>query len=113
MARTVAQDDALIPSDSVAHWPLPASGVVRREALHTGGHVGFVAPTVAPGRFWAAERALRFLGGSRWHDVQDAGCGRMAGIRSSRRYALPWSSSQPSSWRVLPDASATLVSAAP
>jgi predicted alpha/beta-fold hydrolase len=29
----------------------------------TGGHVGFVADTVAPGRFWAAERALAFLAG--------------------------------------------------
>jgi predicted alpha/beta-fold hydrolase len=56
-----AQDDPLIPGDSVACWPLPQSGNVRREMLATGGHVGFVAPTIAPGRFWAAERALRFL----------------------------------------------------
>jgi predicted alpha/beta-fold hydrolase len=26
----------------------------------TGGHVGFVAPTCAPGRFWAAERVMAF-----------------------------------------------------
>jgi predicted alpha/beta-fold hydrolase len=27
----------------------------------TGGHVGFVAPTCAPGRFWAAERLMAFV----------------------------------------------------
>jgi predicted alpha/beta-fold hydrolase len=58
-----AQDDPLIPGESVARWPLPASGVVAREMLPTGGHVGFAAPTIAPGRFWAAERAMAFLGG--------------------------------------------------
>jgi len=57
----VAQDDPLIPCESVVHWPLPASGIVRREVFNTGGHVGFVAPTVAPGHFWAAERGMRFL----------------------------------------------------
>lgn len=56
-----AQDDPLVPAESVARWPLPASGLVRREMPSTGGHVGFVAPTSAPGRFWAAERAMRFL----------------------------------------------------
>jgi predicted alpha/beta-fold hydrolase len=29
--------------------------------LPTGGHVGFLAPTAAPGGFWAAERAMAFL----------------------------------------------------
>jgi uncharacterized protein len=58
-----AQDDPLVPAESVARWPLPASGIVEREITSTGGHVGFVADTTAPGRFWAAERALRFLGG--------------------------------------------------
>ncbi len=57
-----AEDDPLIPGESVTKWPLPASGVVVREMLPTGGHVGFVAPTHAPGRFWAAERAMAFLG---------------------------------------------------
>ena len=57
-----AEDDPLIPGESVTRWPLPASGLVAREMLPTGGHVGFVAPTVAPGRFWAAERAMAFLG---------------------------------------------------
>jgi len=56
-----AQDDPLVPADSVAKWPLPASGMVEREITRTGGHVGFVARTRAPGRFWAAERALRFV----------------------------------------------------
>jgi len=57
-----AADDPLIPLDSVLRFPLPASGIVQREVLPTGGHVGFVAPTRAPGRFWAAERVLEFLG---------------------------------------------------
>jgi predicted alpha/beta-fold hydrolase len=56
-----AEDDPLIPAESVARWPLPASGLVRREMHGTGGHVGFVARTTAPGRFWAAERALDFV----------------------------------------------------
>jgi predicted alpha/beta-fold hydrolase len=34
--------------------------------LRTGGHVGFVAPTSAPGRFWAAERVMEFLEGIRY-----------------------------------------------
>jgi predicted alpha/beta-fold hydrolase len=59
-----ALDDPLIPGESVSRWPLPASGVVVREMLPTGGHVGFVAPTSAPGRFWAAERAMAFLAGA-------------------------------------------------
>jgi len=56
-----AADDPMIPLDSVASWPLPASGVVRREITPTGGHAGFVGPTVALGRFWAAERVMAFL----------------------------------------------------
>ncbi|HUG52877.1 MAG TPA: alpha/beta fold hydrolase [Vicinamibacteria bacterium] len=56
-----ADDDPMVPRDSVARWPLPSSGLVRREMLPTGGHVGFVAPTEAPGRFWAAERTLGFV----------------------------------------------------
>jgi predicted alpha/beta-fold hydrolase len=32
--------------------------------LPTGGHVGFVARTRAPGRFWAAERVMDFLEGA-------------------------------------------------
>jgi predicted alpha/beta-fold hydrolase len=56
-----AEDDPLIPAEAVAHWPLPESGVVRREMTRTGGHVGFVGPTRAAGRFWAAERVVGFL----------------------------------------------------
>lgn len=56
-----SQDDPMVPGDSVARWPLPESGRVRREMPATGGHTGFVARTQAPGRFWAAERALAFL----------------------------------------------------
>jgi hypothetical protein len=56
-----AEDDPLVPGLSVARWPLPTSGVVVREMLPTGGHVGFVGRTRAPGRFWAAERVMRFF----------------------------------------------------
>lgn len=56
-----AADDPMIPIESIVRFPLPGSGIVRREVLPTGGHVGFVAPTRAPGRFWAGERAMEFL----------------------------------------------------
>jgi uncharacterized protein len=56
-----AADDPIIPIESVTGVALPASGLVRREVVRTGGHVGFVAPTCAPGRFWAAERVQSFL----------------------------------------------------
>ena len=59
-----ALDDPMVPADSVARWPLPASGLVQREMTSSGGHVGFVAPTSAPGRFWAAERVLAFVTGA-------------------------------------------------
>jgi uncharacterized protein len=58
-----AEDDPLVPCSSVARWPLPASGLVVREMPPTGGHVGFVGRTRAPGRFWAAERVMRFFNG--------------------------------------------------
>lgn len=57
-----AADDPMIPHASVERWTLPPNGLVTREILPTGGHVGFVAPSAAPGSFWAAERALEFLG---------------------------------------------------
>ncbi len=57
-----ATDDPMIPSESVARFPLAAS--VERELVPTGGHVGFVAPTPAAGRFWAAGRVLDFLEGA-------------------------------------------------
>jgi len=56
-----AADDPMIPRGTVEQWPL--SPVVRRELLNTGGHVGFVAATRAPGSLWAAERALDYLEG--------------------------------------------------
>lgn len=56
-----AEDDPMIPGQSVRKYPLPSSALVAREMLSTGGHVGFAAPTSAPGGFWAAERAMSFL----------------------------------------------------
>jgi predicted alpha/beta-fold hydrolase len=56
-----AQDDPIVPVASLTAWPLPRTGVVQRELLPTGGHVGFFGRTRAPGRFWAAERVVRFL----------------------------------------------------
>ena len=56
-----AADDPMIPIGSVAGWPLPEGGMVRREITGTGGHVGFVGRSSAPGFFCAAPRALDFL----------------------------------------------------
>jgi predicted alpha/beta-fold hydrolase len=56
-----AEDDPLIPAAAVSRWPLPSSGTVRRELLKTGGHVGFLAGSRAPGRFWAADRVMDFF----------------------------------------------------
>lgn len=55
-----AEDDPMIPADSVRRFD-PPPGVVAHELLTTGGHVGFAGKTGAPGWFWAAERALSFL----------------------------------------------------
>jgi uncharacterized protein len=54
-----AADDPMIPAASVTRWPCSPS--VHREVVPTGGHVGFVARSQAPGWFWAPERALAFL----------------------------------------------------
>jgi predicted alpha/beta-fold hydrolase len=54
-----AADDPMIPVASVERWPI--SPAVTREITTTGGHVGFVAPSRAPGWFWAADRALAFV----------------------------------------------------
>jgi predicted alpha/beta-fold hydrolase len=54
-----AADDPMIPRGSVERWPCSPS--VTREIAPTGGHVGFVARSQAPGFFWAPERALGFL----------------------------------------------------
>ena len=56
-----ADDDPMIPGESVRQFDLPGSGMVEHEIHRTGGHVGFTARTDAPGRFWAAERSLAFL----------------------------------------------------
>lgn len=56
-----AQDDPMIPVASLTKFALPPNGLVRRELMPTGGHVGFVAPSRAPGWFWAADRVLAFL----------------------------------------------------
>jgi hypothetical protein len=54
-----AADDPMIPVASVERWPL--SPAVTRETTPTGGHVGFVGPSAAPGWFWAADRAMAFV----------------------------------------------------
>lgn len=56
-----AENDPMIPGESIRKWERPASGVIELEMLPTGGHVGFVARTTAPGNFWAAERAMHFF----------------------------------------------------
>jgi hypothetical protein len=79
-----AQDDPLVPSESVARWPLPASGLVLREMPETGGHVGFAGPTRAPGRFWAAERTLAFLAAAFTRATEAEAAGRAAGASTPR-----------------------------
>jgi predicted alpha/beta-fold hydrolase len=54
-----ADDDPMIPVASVARWPVSAA--VQREVVPTGGHVGFVSRSRAPGWFWAPQRVLDFL----------------------------------------------------
>jgi uncharacterized protein len=78
-----AQDDPLVPADSVARWPLPASGLVQREMTKTGGHVGFVGRTEAPGRFWAAERTVSFVAGALTRASQAVPAARAAGISTA------------------------------
>ncbi len=56
-----AADDPLIPVETVRTWPL--SPAVHREITATGGHLGFVGRSRAPGWFWAAERALAYVEG--------------------------------------------------
>jgi predicted alpha/beta-fold hydrolase len=65
-----AEDDPMIPVASIARWPL--SPAVEREFTTTGGHVGFVARSRAPGWFWAADRALAFV---ETHVERPAGAG--------------------------------------
>lgn len=56
-----AADDPMIPVASVRRFAL--SPAVTLQVTATGGHVGFLAPSRAPGRFWAADRAMEFLEG--------------------------------------------------
>ncbi len=55
-----AADDPLVPPSTVTRWALPADGRVRVEVSATGGHVGFLGRSEAPGHFWAADRAMAF-----------------------------------------------------
>jgi hypothetical protein len=59
-----AADDPFVPAEVLSRFRLPSDGAVRMELTTTGGHMGFVGPTVAPGRFWAAERLVRFVEGN-------------------------------------------------
>lgn len=54
-----AADDPLIPEASMKNWA--RSETVRMEIVASGGHVGFVGRSRAPGHFWAADRFLSFL----------------------------------------------------
>lgn len=54
-----SSDDPFIPHESVRKWE--PSSAVHVEITKGGGHVGFIASSDAPGRFWAAERLLHFL----------------------------------------------------
>ena len=55
-----AQDDPMIPAASVTRWP--CAPAVTREIAATGGHVGFVARSQAPGWFWAPQQSPRVPG---------------------------------------------------
>lgn len=56
-----AADDPLVPIEAVTHWPLgPAA---QREVESTGGHVGFLGRSRAPGLFWAADRVMDWARG--------------------------------------------------
>ena len=59
-----AEDDPMIPSESIAHWPLSSS--VQREMVPSGGHVGFVRRIRRPGpvlgggaRSWTSWKSAR------------------------------------------------------
>jgi predicted alpha/beta-fold hydrolase len=55
-----AQDDPMIPAASLRPFAARVNGNVNFELAETGGHCGFVAPSTAPGSFWAADRVLSF-----------------------------------------------------
>jgi len=56
-----AADDPLVPVEAVSRWPVGATA--RREVETTGGHVGFVGRSRAPGWFWAADHVLEWASG--------------------------------------------------
>jgi uncharacterized protein len=56
-----AADDPIVPPSTVTRWALPEDGSVRVEVSPTGGHVGFLGPSCAPGHFWAADRVMAFV----------------------------------------------------
>jgi predicted alpha/beta-fold hydrolase len=56
-----AADDPLVPIGAVERWPVTPGAV--REVAPTGGHVGFVGRSRAPGLFWAADRVLEWASG--------------------------------------------------
>lgn len=53
-----AADDPMVP---VGCLPRPTSPMVTLEVTPAGGHVGFVAGSIARPRFWAEERVLAFF----------------------------------------------------
>lgn len=55
-----ALDDPLVPGASVSRFRHMASPPVEFDLQATGGHMGFFAPSRAPGHFWAADRLLGF-----------------------------------------------------
>jgi predicted alpha/beta-fold hydrolase len=57
-----AADDPMIPIASGGGGARARAGGL--EVTPTGGHVGFVGPSRAPGWFWAADRAMAFVEGA-------------------------------------------------
>jgi predicted alpha/beta-fold hydrolase len=56
-----ADDDPLVPPSTVTRWAQPDHGRITLEITPTGGHMGFLGSSEAPGHFWAADRALAFV----------------------------------------------------
>ena len=56
-----AEDDPMIPGDSIRRFAAAQNRNVVHEIYPTGGHVGFTSASRAPGDFWAADRALAFF----------------------------------------------------
>ena len=56
-----AEDDPFIPGAALPREAAAASRCVRLEISPRGGHVGFVAGSLAHPRYWAEERAMAWL----------------------------------------------------